>query len=240
MNETYLNAFKAVCSFINDMWGVYGDDKKVTPLALYKRLLSHIKETDSNSINKVLSGFREFLKIHEFSLLNENLEEIPKGTKIYYGNSNRVYLDIEDYIYQSRGDDSIRSAILSHLLTISNILEPTSAKNDRINKLTDIISSDSSTPNVEMNFFNEILEDTTKSLGDLNTSSSDKNLNIENIFSVMVSSGVVGNVFGKLQEGIGSGRINPEKLYSSMSGLINNLQTEPLIEELSDEPKSSK
>jgi len=63
MTETKIEAFNAVVSFVNDLWEVYGNPKKVSPLALYRRLISHIKPTQKEGIHKTLSGFVEFFKI---------------------------------------------------------------------------------------------------------------------------------------------------------------------------------
>ena len=100
MEERFLRAFNAVITFVNDLWEVFGSAKKVSPLALYRRLIEHIKFTDADSINKVLSGFRQFLVPYEDAIINNNLGAIPRGTTIKYGEGKTAYLEIQKYIYQ--------------------------------------------------------------------------------------------------------------------------------------------
>ena len=95
LDDRYLKSFNAVITFVHDLWDVFGNPKKATPLALYRRLIEHIKFADAEAINKVLCGFRQFLVTYEDSIINNNLDSIPRGTLIQYGDSNTVYLDIQ-------------------------------------------------------------------------------------------------------------------------------------------------
>ena len=106
----------------------------MSPLALYRRLIEHIKFTDADSINKVLSGFRQFLVPYEDAIINNNLGAIPRGTTIKYGEGKTAYLEIQKYIYQTRHDSETREAIRQHLVTISAILEPDRKKLEELDK----------------------------------------------------------------------------------------------------------
>jgi hypothetical protein len=88
MDEKYVKAFNAVITFVHDIWDVFGNTKNPTPLALYRRLIEHIKFADSDAITKVLKGFQDFYLNYEKCILSNNLDSIDRGVVIRYGESN--------------------------------------------------------------------------------------------------------------------------------------------------------
>lgn len=121
-NEDSTLAFRAIKDLIGDLKELY---PKSTPLALYNRIIQHIKESDSGTgMSKCIDGFKEFFVICGDSLESVELmmQKIPRGTIIKYGSSPKIFVDIQKFIYVA--DEDSREAIRLHLLTIATILEP--------------------------------------------------------------------------------------------------------------------
>lgn len=217
MNKKYVEAFNAVSSFIDDLWLVFGNPKKVSPLALYRRLISHIKSDDSESINKVLSGFRQFLSTYEDSILNDKLDLIPRQTRINYGQSKTVYLEIQKYIYLS--DEDTREAIRQHLIAISAIIDPDDRKIDELQKRLNELNIDDST--AEGQFITGIMS---KAKGTMQNVDAD---NPGQAIIGLLSSGVIQDMVFGIQTGVSDGSMDLQKLLGSMQSAIGALVPPP-------------
>lgn len=112
--------FKAIKDFVEDLVSVFGSGAGKTPLGLYNRLISHVEGKDSiQGVDKYLSGFKAFFSEYNSNLENTDvLQTLPRDTYIKYGESDRVYLEIQKYIYQSRSKPDQLETIRRHLLTI--------------------------------------------------------------------------------------------------------------------------
>ncbi len=227
------DAFGAIVSFINDLWDAFGDPKQKSPLALYNRLIVHIKFTDKDSIAKAVAGFVEFLKDHEPSILKNTLESIPRDTKIKYGSSGMVYLDIQNFIYQTRKDPDTRETIRQHLLTISAILNPNSEKLDKIAELerraAESLSSTAgcgvagpgglklNTGTKEGQFLAKIMGNAQNAMQNVSTDNP-----MEAMFGI-IKSGVLQDMIGGIQEGVSSGEMSMQGLLGSMQSAIGSI-----------------
>ena len=245
MDEKYIKAFNAVVTFVNDLWEVFGNSSKASPLNLYRRLICHIKPTDVDAINKALSGFRQFLITYEDAILTDNLDVIPRGVLIKYGTSKGVFLEIQKYIYQTKNDSETREAIRQHLVTISAILEPNEKKMGELEKRIGDLNVDPGTKEGE--FITGIIRKAQDTMQGVDTD------NPTQAIMGMLSSGVIQDVIVGLQQGVGSGEMDLSKLLGSMQTAIGAITSQqpssggghpqaqatsstPEIEEVADEP----
>src|SRR5271154_2826374 len=87
--------FEAILNFVQELKEVFTPKGK-NPLNLYNRLLNRIKITDTENVNRIISGFAEFTTQNKEALLNST--EINKNVIIKFGESKRVYLEIGKYL----------------------------------------------------------------------------------------------------------------------------------------------
>lgn len=235
ISPTSKAAYEAIISFVKDLSEVF-PSKRVSPLALYARLLDKIHVTDTNSVEKFLEGFRAFFAKHEKAIVDDTLSSIPKDTRICYGENNHIYIDIQRFIYQS--DEESRDVIRRHLLIINALLEPS-------NKHLSILENEDKkkgpsidTRSKEGKFMSEIMERAKDTM---------KNTNAENPMGVIMNlatSGVLTDMFTGLQNGVTKGELDPQKLMAVMGDAMKELmpneqKTKSVVEEVSDEPKES-
>lgn len=212
------DAFNAIFSFVSDIWDVFGTKnvKKVTPLVLYHRLVESTKLSDSDSIEKILNGFKTFFITHGSSILTGQLDNIPENTKILYGSSERICLEIQKFIYKTKNDSDTREAIRSHLLTISCILEPDQSKISELEKFSaSDIHIDTSTKEGE--FINKLMQKAKNSMKNVNTS------NPMAAVAGMFQSGIVQDMTTGLQKGIASGEMKMDRLLGAMQTAIGSV-----------------
>lgn len=213
-------AFSAIFSFVSDLWDLFGQNKKVDSLVLYHRLTESTNLSDIDTLNKIISGFRAFLTIYNENILKSELDNIPKGTKIQYGTSDRIYLDIQKFIYKTKKDEESRQAIRDHLLNISCIIEPNSVKIAELEKLSKgEINVDTSTK--EGAFINNIMQKAKAGM---------KNVETDNPMAAMAGifqSGVVQDMMTGLQQGVASGDMKMDKLLGTMQSAIGSVLPVP-------------
>lgn len=213
-------AFNAIISFVNDLWDAFGNPKKATPLALYHRLITSLKVSDMESISKVVQGFQVFLRKYELSLLKGKVSDIPENTKIMYGSSERICLEIQKYFYQSRSNEDAVASIRQHLLTIGMILDP---KADKIAELEHAQKEREEAeaailPGIDINtkegqFINDILETAKNGMEGVDTSDP-----MQAMMGVYKS-----GAFQKMMGGMQDGSMNPRTLGRMMKKTLNAL-----------------
>lgn len=212
MDKLQLEAFSAIVAFVKELSNVFGHPTKVTPLSLYSRMIDHIKFTDKEAIRKSISGFSDFFTRYGSVLELEKLSEIPRGTTILYGTNERVYIDIQKFIYQA--DAPTKECILRHLLTIYAILEPDSNRLDKLQKITNG-AIDSSTP--EGDFINTIVNKAQTAMKGIETD------NPATAMMGLFNSGILGDMMGGLKTGVESGKMDMRKLLGTMQGALNTM-----------------
>lgn len=206
--------FRAVVEFVDDLWNLYST-KGTSPLAVYRRLLQRLKEDDDESMNKVMMGFARFLVNNEQVLLANKLEEIAQGVNIRYGTSERLYIPIQKYYHKA--DANGRLAIRRHLINISHILDPSELKTELIAEELEELGVESNTN--EGKFIADIIAEAKNSMGDVDAG--------DPIQATMglVSSGILSKMMGGLQQGVESGELDPQKLFSSMQGIVGQFMS---------------
>lgn len=218
--KIHREAFGAIAAFVKDLWDAFGNPKEATPLALYNRLVEHIKFTDKESIEKSVAGFSTFLGSYENDLMKNTLDNIPRDTKISYGVSGKVYIDIQKFIYQTRNDEETREILRQHLLTIGTILNPNKAKIAELERSvqprgTGSLNLDTGTK--EGQFLTKIMGKAQGAMQDVNTDDP-----MQAMFGIM-KSGVLQDMISGIQEGIKSGEMSTQGLLGSMQSAISSM-----------------
>jgi hypothetical protein len=227
--------FKAIVSFVNDLWETFGS-KKVNPFALYHRLLEHVQPNDEGAMMKFIGGFDKFLLSHEKEIFENQLDKIPKGEKIYFNNNKDIYIDIQKYIYQS--DDESNTIICQHLSTISILRNP---RKESMKKFEELLSSSKSEKggfslkdfNIDENttegkFVKNIVEKAQTTMDSINT---------DNPMAAMAGiykSGILTDLMEGIQDGLDSKKLNARKLFKTMKGALNALVPDDIED---DEPQ---
>jgi len=221
MDNKNAEVFKAITAFVDDLWDVYQSGKP-TPLALYHRMIKHInKEHSESGIKDSIDGFIKFFAKYEKNILENNLDSIPRGVVINYGQSEKVFLEIQKYIHMSSKDQDTRDAIRKHLVTISTILEPDVRKFEVLNAKNNLGIDETTS---EGKFISNIMKEAQNSMGDVDTD------NPAAAMSVLFSS-VVPQLVTGLQEGVNSGNMDMYKLMGTMQAALGAIMPKPPPEE---------
>lgn len=215
--------FIAISSFVEDLWEVFGNTKKVTPLSLYHRLIQHIKFSALDDMKSSIEGFREFFSSYDNLIIGNEMDKIPRNTNIRFGTSSKVYLEIQKYIYQA--DVETKDAIRRHLITISTILEPNKEKMAQLERRIEGLDIDANSPEGE--FLSNIMEKTKHTM---------ENIEADNPMTAIMglfNSGVLGEMMSGLESGVQSGQMDMGKLLGTMQSTIGKLI--PVEEEKKEE-----
>ena len=234
MNNEYTQAFGAVEDFVELLWDNFKISKKATPLSLYRRIVTHIrnKKTESlneDGVNKVLSGFRQFLCTYESQIMENSMDKIPRGTVIKYGDRTDICLEIQKYIYlcgQGKDEDII-DLIREHLITISAILEPNKDKmNEKLAHLGHLENSSNleslndldlniDTTTKEGRFIGNIIERTKNSVGETEDGRPPDLMGL-------LQSGIIQDMFQGMQ-GVANGEMDMMKMVGTMQNALGAL-----------------
>ena len=219
MKESYLKGFNAIVEFVNDLWEVFGNPKKATPLALYRRLTQHIKFTDEEAILKAIRPFKRFVTANKDIILSGDLNKIARGITIPYGTS-KICIEIQKFIYQ--GDSDTNIIIHQHLLAISAIFCPDEKTIEELEKkLKD-------GPSPESDLINNVIN----KLGPIMSGVDTKNPMAA--ISQLASSGIMGDLIGNMTQGLSSGEMDISKLFGSLQSTFETM-SKASIEEIDDE-----
>jgi hypothetical protein len=234
MDNEYIQAFECVEDFVELLWDNFKVSKRATPLSLYRRIVTHIrnKKTESlneDGVNKALSGFRQFLCTFETQIMENNMDKIPKGTVIKYGNRSDICLEIQKYIYlcNKNSDEDTRDLIREHLITISAILEPNKDKmNEKLAQLGHLENSTNlenlegldlniDTSTREGQFIGNIIERTKNSVGESEDGRPPDMMGL-------LQSGIIQDMFQGMQ-GVASGEMDMMKMVGTMQNALGAL-----------------
>lgn len=218
--KKFREVFNAIVSFVNDLNDVFGTTKavkgKASSLALYHRLIQNLKTGDYDGIAKAVLGFRVFLSRYELALIKNDLTSIPEGTCILYGNSERICIEIQKYMYQSRNHEDTLTIIRQHLLTIGMIIDPTPDKCttlENAQKEREAMMPGIDTSTKEGQFINDILETAKSGMAGINT-----NDPMTAMMGVYKS-----GALQKMMTGLNDGSMNPRSLGRMMKKTLNAL-----------------
>lgn len=234
MDKKYREAFSAVIDFVDDLNAQF-EPRKSSPLDLYTRIVEKITFKDAEAVNKVLTGFREFLISNEENILNNRITALPRNERILYGDSGRIYIDIQRFVANS--DNECKDAIRGHLLNILAILEDDVKA---VNALKSLQSSFEPTPQGIPSI------DPKEMLGNFDTSTNEgkfvqdtlskvdeamKGVDANNPMEV-IGQLMSGDLMGSIMGGMQNGDMDVNKLVAGMgqmfTGLAENMNKEAI------------
>lgn len=202
-----LIAYKTITSFVNDLCDGYGDTYH--SLKLYNRLLQKTTLSNSHSIRKHISVFRNFSIEYRDDILNNNLSPKLSQSKIVY--SDRVYIDIGRILKNS--DKQTLILIFKHLLSISALLDPIGKAKEVLKKMLN-----SENVNDEGGIFNDIFS---KISDNINPESNP----MEAIGSIL-NSGVFTDIINTVSKKMEDGKLDLGKLMGGMQNMMSNIPSD--------------
>lgn len=235
-SSPYDTALQAVKDFVEALWEGYKAKNSTAPFCLYHRMLVKMKPGDpgySESLNKVLGGFREFLSAHQDVVLHGSLKTIPADQTILYGTNKKIFIPIGQLLRQTEDDDDVEVA-KQHLLIIYGLVDTSKevrkAVEASIVSAAEIASAEetivspgaaSSGPVKEDLFLQDVLGQAKSAMEGADPE------NPAQAVMALLSSGVLQNMMGGLQAGVGSGEMDLNKLMQSMQRTLGGLATAP-------------
>lgn len=202
-------AFSSIKLFVEDLWEVYGT-KTVTPLACYKRLIDKADGNDPTVVQKFTESFILFFDRYANYIYADDLDKIPDGTQINFGDGKKAFILIKVFIKKAQKD--VKESIRQHLLTISGLLQP-----EKIIERTpsDELGIDTST--TEGKFIGNILTKAKKNM---------ENVNIDNPMQATMAlfqSGIMSDMIAGLQNGVENGNMDLGKMMATMQNAMSNM-----------------
>ena len=217
MGYSDFDVFKVIVDFVSALNDAF-PSKRPTPLALYNRLTQHIKFTDKESIDKSIKGFKSFFEINKKFITENKLDQIQREEIIHYGESEKIYIDIQKLIYQS--DAQTKEQIRRHLLTICFMIEGNKETN---NPQEDLVLSE--IKKVQQNNSTGKEEDFVKNLLDKAMLNAEKIDSKDPTVAIMQisQSGFIQDMISQLQTGITSGDMDVGRLVQTMQTSIQGI-----------------
>lgn len=217
--------FQAIVTFVNDLGEFFAKDSH--PLALYERLLNKTTEEHTEAVEKHIAAFRKFCLDNKDNILSKT----PVFTdKIQY--SPRVYIDMNE-IFNLTTDNDTRAAIWQHLLTLQALIDPHSGALSVL-KSNDAKVSDH-LPKIEGegeegDFLNDIIKKVEHHVtGDTS--------NPQEAIASIMSSGLITDLVGSLNNGISSGKLDLSKMMSSVQKMVGSMTAD--MGDSADDPNMS-
>lgn len=220
MEANTVQAFAAIKQFVDALAETYEKKHRVSPLLLYKRLLTFVRPDarESTNIEKFLRGFKLFYDRYDEALVSDQLNQaLPVGTHIKY--SKNAYIDIQKFVHKSKNSLDVRTQIRVHLLTIQAFLETDDAKANVL--LQQVSNSEKSSR--EDKFVGSIVQKAQAAIENLDPSIADDPMKA---VAGLVQSGVLSDMILGLQESVGSGEMDPSKLLQAMQGTMSKVVSE--------------
>jgi hypothetical protein len=206
-NETKLEdtivLFKCIVDFIHCLREMFG--KQQHSLELYDLLMEKTGIVHQDPIKKHVKLFRDFLKINEDAILENNEEKMTQW-KIEY--SEKVFIDLKAIFLICVESD--KQTIWQHLLTLMAVLIPTSnAKN--------VLKDKKLNKNKEGDFLTNLINKVEKHVEP--SSASDP----AQMMSGILSSGLFSELMEDMNRGMSDGDLDITKMMGSLQGMIGNM-----------------
>lgn len=207
---------ESISGFVKDLKSVLYDSNypfgnKVNPLTLYERNITNMKN-DKNKIKTLIDGFKTF--INDNSQHFSDIRSLPKNTKISYGQSTKIYLDIKNYVNHLKNDDASIALIMNHLIYIRAFIFPTE---ENISAMEAIVPVEPE--RAEDTFVKDII-------GQVKGSVNEDEKNPMTVIMGMLSSGVLPNLINNIQTNVDNGSMKVDKLLGSMQSAISSMMND--------------
>ena len=214
--------FESILGFVEACWDVFGEKSSTSsPLYLYYTIINRINENKVDKVElgmqKCIDGFVAFFGKYVECLDDPKhmLEKIPRGTIIHYGDSEKIYLEIQRFLYQSKRDN--REVLRQHLLTISALLDPS----DRNLAILETVDKLGLEDGPEKDFMGNIIRKAQDAMTNIDSSNP-----TEAVMSLL-SSGIINDVMTGVEEMKNSeDGIDFSKLVGSMQKAMANMMPE--------------
>ncbi len=226
MSDKITLVFSSILSFVKELHDTFPEQNN-NPLSLYYRLTSNFQAKDEKGMQRCIQGFTVFFNSCGDHIASGQLENIPGGTRIFYHDNDRIYIDITRYI--SKSNPETRKCIHMHLLSIMAMItrnkEAVAALKmqeqddmQQANPFGQIMQGiDETSPEGKM--MKDVmskLHDSTANLGNMNAN------NPMEGFQQLMSSGFLPNMMKTLSDSSQSGA-DPAKVARLLYNAIGNL-----------------
>lgn len=213
MEDSTLMQFKAITSFVKDLSEVFGKMQK--SLALYSRLLEKTGIMHTGPIQKHIEAFKLFCMNNREAIRERNISKISHPRISY--SDEKVYIDIPSIF--KLADNDTKKVIWSHILTISALVDPENnakkiLKENMTSSKVDLDLGDGKEGEFLTNLISKV-ESSIKpeEIGD----------NPMNAISSLMSSGVLPELIGSMQNGLTNNELDLSKLMGTVQGLIGQM-----------------
>jgi hypothetical protein len=212
--------FGVIKAFVNDIGEFFAKDSH--PLALYERLINKTSSEHTEAIEKHIVAFRKFCTDNDDNISNK----VAVFTEpIFY--SQRVYIDMNEILKLASNTDA--TCIWKHLLTISALLNPT-GKAYHVLKSSEVDEEPSVTAVLkpecdgeEGEFLVDIISKVEKHV---KSGEGITNSDPQAAIASIMSSGLITDLVGSLNNGISSGKLDLAKMMTSVQKMVGNLSAE--------------
>jgi hypothetical protein len=193
MDKNILLCFKAITVFIDDLAEMFAP--KHRPLKLYRRLLKHVKTSDSTQVKKHVEAFKKFCFTNKEAILAKSVSDITESVVKF---SPRVYVNIVSVFGFASDDPQTTEAIWTHLLVILAHLDPESRVKDAL-----VVASqrDSKSPAELQSSATDFLQSNMSKIGSLIEPNADPLSSITSILKSDVFADIITNITTKMQDG---------------------------------------
>jgi hypothetical protein len=197
--------------------------------------LQKVGPEQPESVQKVLTGFERFFILYDKLLTNDEMDTLPVGTSILYGDNERVAIEIQKCFHKS--DAGLTANIRSHLLTISALLFPNKDTLGRLEAFKGETTNEDGEPqafkidvtSAEGQFIGGVMEKAKNALQNTDMS------NPTNAFMGIARSGILNDMMASFSSGQVNGqKLNARKMMRVMQEAMNQMM--PPGEDDDDEP----
>lgn len=223
-SEEIINAIK---EFVFELYDTHKTGRNNSPIDLYVRLLRRVDDSQSTTgYDKYISGFVTFFHNHEKLLKNANkFVAIPKGTVIRYGDGDKIYLEIQKYIYKaekSKSYDELES-MRNHLLNISARLAPESKNISVFDSSGPILDKMNLRPGTEeAKFITEVLKQVKLHMDNNSTENGDAPNPMEAITGLL-QGGVLQTVASRIKTSVKGGAMDIMRLVGGLQTALQDI-----------------
>jgi hypothetical protein len=199
-----LLCFKVICNFVKDLTSGFENNH---PLQLYNRLLEKTPISNSKIIRKHVSIFEDYIKLNKEGILGNDFDKLVSDKIIY---NETVLIQIKKFLKDT--DNDTKNQIFKHLQYIGSLCieeEITTFKKSLKSTALQLSESSSSEEQFIGNLINKVE----------NTIDVNKIDNPMTAVTQLLSSGVLNDVIGTLQNGLSNGNLDIGKLLGAMQGI---------------------
>jgi hypothetical protein len=199
--------FKAIHTFVMSLNEEFGSRNKA--LRLYARLIEQTTFSHELPIRKHVQAFTQFCVNNRDAILTKNINQMNQP-KIAY--SDRVFINLKELFKMADADQ--QSVMWQHILTISALVDSSGRAKQILKKTAKKGSAK------EVNFLTDMIEKVEKNIN------LDQASNPFEAITQIMSSGVLTDLIGSMNQNINSGQLDMSKMFGAIQGMIGTLSKE--------------